>query len=448
VTDSLDDLPQPEYEGRVAADELETDGDNPNEMTDDQFGLLCDRMRQNGWLGGPIVTDTDGLIADGEHRWRAAQEIGLDEVPVRQFDIDDADRRLWRQELNKIHGEHNAESDAIEYDRLLRDGKQSEVFDLCNATGEDLDTLLDELDTGVELSDYAPPTDAANEPFEAECSPGDFIALGDHRLLCGDSTISANVSAALEGDLADAVFTDPPFNISGSTTGLGDDVTDHALIAPFFNGMATALAENVRLTGHVYVCCDWRTYPLVWDTVGSEMSPKNLIVWDKGDPGLGSNYRNQHELLAFLHNYTQEQTAKGEMERPDIVSIKETNIWKIPRDQKKDIGDDLRDHFAKKPIELPARAIENSTQYGETILDPFGGTGTTLIAAEKAGHKCVMLEADPSYCDTIIRRWEQTTGETARELDTPDTYVTHDPDEMDTVGEAKRQVEAGVNTDG
>jgi len=118
MSESLDDLPQPAYEGRVDVDALETDGDNPNEMTDEQFGLLCDRMRQNGWLGGPVVTNTSGVIADGEHRWRAAQDIGLSEVPVRQFDIDESTRRLWRQELNKIHGEHDTKRDALEYDYL------------------------------------------------------------------------------------------------------------------------------------------------------------------------------------------------------------------------------------------------------------------------------------------------------------------------------------------
>ena len=131
--DSLEDLPQPDFEGTVATDALETDGDNPNEMTDEQFGLLQDRMRQNGWLGGPIITDTDGLIADGEHRWRAADEIGLEEVPVRQYDIDDAERRLWRQELNKIHGEHDTKRDALEYDYLLDAGKADEVHELTQA---------------------------------------------------------------------------------------------------------------------------------------------------------------------------------------------------------------------------------------------------------------------------------------------------------------------------
>lgn len=433
---TLDDLPTPEFDGRLAPDALHVDGDNPNEMTDEQFGLLCDRMRDNGWLGGPIITDTDGLIADGEHRWRAAQEIGLSEVPVKQYSIDDATRRLWRQELNKIHGEHDPESDAIEFDRLLREEKQDEVYDLFNATGDSLDDLLDELDTGADLSDYPHHNDHTNEPFEAECEPGDYIALGDHRLLCGDSTVSANVSAALGGDPADAVFTDPPFNITGSSTGLGDDVTDHALIAPFFDNMASALAENTRLTGHVYVCCDWRTYPLVWDTIGSEMLPKNLIVWDKVSAGVGSNYQNQHELIAFLHNYSSEATEKPvrARERPEIQTTTGANVWTHQREEDKGRPDGQREHFAEKPVEIATKAIENSTQYGDTVLDAFGGTGTTLIAAEQTGRRCVMLEADPSYCDTIIRRWERQTGETARNLDTPEEYVTHDPDDMETVG--------------
>jgi len=443
-------------EVEVPPDALHVDGENPNEQSDETFGLLVDSIRDGAWLGGPIIVnrgalpgydgDGDGLICDGEHRWRAAQEAGQDTVPVKFCEFrHDAVRRYYRLHLNKVSGEHDPESDAYEYDRLLRSGHKSDVFDLVNASDENLEELLDELDTGADLSEYPHPVEDTNEPFEAECSPGDYIALGNHRLLCADSTVSANVSAALSDTPADAVFTDPPFNISGSTTGLGDDVTDHALIAPFFNSMAATLAENTRLAGHVYICCDWRTYPLVWDTVGSEMAPKNLIVWDKGDPGIGANYQNQHEFLIFLHNYSQDQTARGEIERPDIQTTTGSNVWSIAREQDKDLGDDLRDHFAKKPTELPTRAIENSTQYGKTVLDPFGGTGTTLIAAEQTGRKCVMLEADPSYCDSIIRRWEQTTGETAKRLDTPESYVTHDPDDMETVGEAKRQREASVN---
>src|SRR6056297_549085 len=192
MSDTLDDLPQPEYEGTVAVDALETDGDNPNEMTDEQFGLLCDRMRQNGWLGGPIVTDTDGLIADGEHRWRAAQDIGLGEVPVRQYNIDDAERRLWRQELNKIHGEHDSKRDALEYDYLLDAGKSDEIQALTDAAGEDLDELLAE----IKMDQSKPATydyDPEHNVYFEDCVEG--------------------MAERLDDDSVDVVFTSPPYNI-------------------------------------------------------------------------------------------------------------------------------------------------------------------------------------------------------------------------------------------
>lgn len=149
---TLDDLPTPEYNRTLHPEELETDGDNPNEMTDEQFGLLCERMQSNGWLGGPIITNLEGVIADGEHRWRAAQEIGLQEVPVKQYEITEATRRLWRQELNKIHGEHDTKRDALEYDYLLNAGKSDEVTALTDAADEDLDELLAQLRMESEAS--------------------------------------------------------------------------------------------------------------------------------------------------------------------------------------------------------------------------------------------------------------------------------------------------------
>jgi len=132
----LSDLPQPERTQTVHPDELTVDGDNPNEQSDEMFGLLCDNMRQKGWIGNHIVANTEGLIADGEHRWRAAQEIGLEQVPVKFYDIDDSERRLWRQELNKISGEHDTKRDALEYQTLLDNGQSEAVDELVNATGK------------------------------------------------------------------------------------------------------------------------------------------------------------------------------------------------------------------------------------------------------------------------------------------------------------------------
>lgn len=144
---TLDDLPQPDYYGIIDIEELHVDGQNPNEMPPDLFETLKDRMLDRGWIGGPVLTDTDGLIADGEHRWRAAQEIGLVEVEVKQYDVDNAGRRLLRQEANKITGEHEYDSDASEIETILDAGYEDELSELLEPRNEHyiIDDILDNM---------------------------------------------------------------------------------------------------------------------------------------------------------------------------------------------------------------------------------------------------------------------------------------------------------------
>lgn len=251
---TLDDLPTPNYEGTLHPRELETDGDNPNKMSDKAFGLLCERMQSNGWLGGPIITNTDGLIADGEHRWRAAQKINLQEVPVKQYDIDDPTRRLWRQELNKIYGEHDTKRDALEYDYLLNAGKSEEVTALTEAADEDLDELLAEI-----RLDAARPAhyeyDTNHNVYFMDCVEG----MKEH----------------VADDSVDAVITDPPYgmNFHGDATGNGSgrgdkwadrvkdwdgiegDQTLEDAIA-LLRDTLTEITRVLREGGHAYIFCD------------------------------------------------------------------------------------------------------------------------------------------------------------------------------------------------
>lgn len=144
---TLDDLPEPTYQGAVPVDDLEVDGDNPNEMDDQTYDLLVDRIQTRGWVGNAIVTDTDGLIADGEHRWRAAKELRLDVVPVKQYDLSDGERRLLRQELNKIRGRHELERDAMEYDRILEEAESvDDIGELAKAIATDEDDIRNTLE--------------------------------------------------------------------------------------------------------------------------------------------------------------------------------------------------------------------------------------------------------------------------------------------------------------
>jgi len=397
VTDSLDDLPQPEYEGRVAADELETDGDNPNEMTDDQFGLLCDRMRQNGWLGGPVVTDTDGLIADGEHRWRAAQEIGLDEVPVRQFKIDDAERRLWRQELNKIHGEHDAKRDALEYDYLLNAGKSDEVHDLVDAADEDLDELLDE----IKVDSAMPP--------EYEYDP-------EHNVYFEDCV--EGMQERLDNDSVDCVITDPPYGIDFQSDRryesedfdriMADESVEDAV--QLYREVCAEASRVLTDGAHFYTFTRWDVYPAFLAATEEYFDVTNCLVWRKDNWGMGDlegAYAPAHEFVIFATN--------GEQGRP-LQNGRPPDVLEHGQPHTEDY-----DHPTQKPESLIVDLLKNSTQPTDTVCDPFIGSGTTAVAAIQNDRDYVGFEVDAdNYRDVIERR----------------------------IGEAKRQVEAGVNTDG
>lgn len=154
---AFEDLPAPAFNGTVSPDELHVDGENPNEMDDRLFDLLADRITERGWLGGPIITDTDGCIADGEHRWRAARSIGLTEVPVKQYDLDEHERRLLRQELNKLRGEHHRGRDIDELAELLSSPSDDDIEELLVAT-DSYEDVLDELD-GVDTPSFDPLAD-------------------------------------------------------------------------------------------------------------------------------------------------------------------------------------------------------------------------------------------------------------------------------------------------
>ena len=397
---TLDDLPTPEYEGTVDPDDLYVDGDNPNEQNDETFGLLCDRMRQNGWLGGPIVTDTNGLIADGEHRWRAAQEIGLSEVPVKQYNINDGKRRLWRQELNKISGEHDAKRDALEYDQLLSEGYSQQVNELVDAAGEDLDELLKE----IRVDNANPPAyeyDPEHNVYFEDCVEG--------------------MAERLDDNSVDCVITDPPYGIDldlsdtmGSTGvehagGLENDGLDDAL--QLFIETAEELERVLKRNGHAYVFASWKTYDKFRDILESAgFNVKNCLVWCKSTPNNqpnfgtgGVNYGNQHEFILYA-------TIEDGNPRPisDVMSD-------LIRHKHQTEGNE---HPTEKPVGLIETLLEQSTDAEDVILDPFMGSGTAAVAAIQNNRDYVGFELDEDNYRSVIER---------------------------RIGEAKRQMQSDVN---
>lgn len=397
---SLDELPQPAHEGTVPPDALETDGDNPNEMTDEQFGLLCERMQDNGWLGGPIITNTDGLIADGEHRWRAAQELGLKEIPVKQYDIPDSKRRLWRQELNKIHGEHDTKRDALEYDHLLGEGYTEEVEALTEAADEDLDELLAELRLeGGQRPAYE--YDPDHNVYFEDCVEGMRDRLAD--------------------DSVDCVITDPPYGMSfqsgrkTETTEKGDRVKSWPEIAgdetiedavELLKGTLGQIVRVLKEGGHAYIFCDWRGIDEIKPLVEGVLNVKNVLVWDKGSMGIGdlnNNWGYSHEFIIFA--------TKGDRATP--LSNATRNVLEHGRPNRTDY-----EHPTMKPESLLVELVKTSSQPGDRVLDPFMGSGTTAVAAIQNDRDYVGFELDGENYRPVIER---------------------------RIGEAKRQRDAGVN---
>jgi DNA modification methylase len=382
----LSDLPQPERTETAHPDELTVDGDNPNEQSDEMFGLLCDNMRQKGWIGNHIVADTDGLIADGEHRWRAAQEIGLEEVPVKFYDIDDTERRLWRQELNKISGEHDTKRDALEYQELLDNGHSEAVDELVNATGEDLDELLAEIRVDNSVGPQYEYDPEHNVYFE-DCVEGMKERVAD--------------------DSVDCVITDPPYGMSfqsgrkTETTEEGDrvkswpEIEGDETIEDAVGLLKDTLGQVVRVLkdgGHAYIFCDWRGLHEIKPLVNDHLNVKNVLVWDKGSMGIGdleNNWGYSHEFVIFATN--------GDRATPLTEATR--NVLEHGRPNRTDY-----EHPTMKPVSLLVELVQTSTHPGDRILDPFMGSGTTAVAAIQNDRDYIGFELDEDNYKPVIER--------------------------------------------
>jgi DNA modification methylase len=244
---------------------------------------------------------------------------------------------------------------------------------------------------------------------------GDVWLLGRHRLMCGDSTSIDAVERLMDGQKADMVFTDPPYALFGNSTGAA--VADDKMIRPFFRDIGKAIFLSAKQGSHFYSCLDWKSWAAVMDSyAGAGLTVKNMIVWDKGHGALGQAYRSRHELIMFgvcaNAGISITKTAAVSSKR----QITDVNVWQCPREPKKGM------HAALKPQELIKRAVNNSSSSGELVLDLFGGSGSTLIACEDLARDCRMMELDPKYCDVIIKRWQDFTGQQATLEATGQTY--------------------------
>ena len=397
---------------------------NARKHSKKQVKQIAESISRFGFTN-PVLIGDDGEIVAGHGRVMAAKELGLKTVPtVRLSHLSPEERRAYVLADNKLalNAGWDTEILAIELQALI-----DIDFDV-TLTGfslAEVDLTLDQArEASTETTDG--PADLIPEPEgDAVSRQGDLWHLGRHRLLCGDARSADDVSRLLAGERADLIFTDPPYNvrIDGNVGGLGSvrhrefafasgEMSREAFTAFLTEtlGNAASVAKDGAIA---FVCMDWRHMRELLDAgeaVFSEM--KNLCVWNKTNGGMGSFYRSKHELVfvfkvgdgAHTNSFLLGETGRYRTNVWDYAGISSLGARR---------AEELAMHPTVKPVALVADAIRDCSRRGEIVLDVFGGSGSTLIAAETCGRVARLLEYDPVYCDTIIRRFEAYTGKQA-----------------------------------
>jgi site-specific DNA-methyltransferase (adenine-specific) len=362
---------------------------NAKKHPTDQVEHIANSIREFGFRQ-PLVIDKDNVLVIGHGRLLAAKKLGLDTVPcVRVDDLTDEQIKALRLADNKTN--------ESEWDFDLLGGELDDIFD------------IDMSEFGFELEDEEEPAeiveDEAPEDVETRCKLGDIWQLGNHRLICGDSTDTAVIDRLMDGVKADMVFTDPPYNCNYGNIKHPKfkqrEIKNDNMDAEAFRGFCVDFTLNIKefATGCVYMCAGQGKDGRIMFTVADELlNNSTTIIWNKDHFTLGrGKYQNKYEPIWF-------GWVESGKDFCDDRTL--TNVWDIKRPVKSEL------HPTMKPIELIATALKHNPK-SKTVLDLFGGSGSTLIACEQLNRKCYMCELDPHYCDVIIQRWENLTGETA-----------------------------------
>jgi len=378
---------------------------NARTHSDEQVAQIAASIAEFGFTN-PILAGADGVIVAGHGRLAAAHKLGLALVPVVVLEhLSPTQRRALVIADNRI-AENAGWDEAMLRIELVT--LQDDDFDV-SLTGFDADALADLLADEDGNGDGETDDDAVPEITETPISrPGDVWLLGGHRLLCGDSTKAECFEPLLQGKQVDMVFTDPPYNVNYANTakdkmrGTNRAILNDNLGDGFYDFLLAALTPTIAsCRGGIYVAMSSSELDVLQSAfreAGGKWS--TFIIWAKNTFTLGrSDYQRQYEPI--LYGWPEGATRHwcGDRDQSDV--------WQIKKPHKNDL------HPTMKPVELVERAIRNSSRPGNVVLDPFGGSGTTLIAAEKSGRLARLIELDPKYVDVIVRRWQDWTGKQA-----------------------------------
>jgi DNA modification methylase len=387
---------------------------NPRTHSEAQVDQIAASIVEFGWTN-PVLVDEQGGILAGHGRLLAARKLALAEVPVIRFEhLSEAQKRAYVLADNQIALQAGWDDTLLAEELAwLRDERFD--LDLIGFDATELERLLAVADG--EASSDAAEDEVPKVPEQPVSRPGDLWILGNHRLLCGDATVLADVERVLGDQLADMCFTDSPYNVDYANSpkdklrGKHRPILNDNLGSGFEAFLYDSCINVLSVTkGAVYWCMsssELHTLQRAFAAAGGHWS--TFVVWAKHTFTLGrADYQRQYEPILYGWKDGADHYWCGARDQGDV--------WFFDKPARNDL------HPTMKPVALVERAIRNSSKTRGIVLDPFGGSGSTLIACEKAGRQARVLELDPKYCDVIIERWQRFTGDRVRHAETGDLF--------------------------
>lgn len=384
--------------GTLKPSEIIPNPDNWREHPERQQKAMTGALAELGWVQPVVINRTTGRLLDGHMRVALALRRQEEAVPVVWVELTDAEEKVALATIDPLGDLANRNEDDLYalIDQLTVGEADLAAFigELDERDGDQADADDDDSGAGEEKPDRA-----AELLEKWKVKSGDVWQVGPHRIVCGDSFDAEALAALTDSKPVDLIVTDPPFAIYGSSTGVGTDVADDKMIRPFFEQLFKTARELVKPFAHIYAFCDWRSYPtLVHGARSAQLAAKNLLVWDKGNAGLGSMYANSHELVAFFVREPKQTAMTGNM-ATGHRQVFASNILRFNRTSGAD-----RQHNAAKPVGLCIELVKNSSDDGARVLDLFLGSGTTIVAAHKTGRIGLGMEMEPRYVAVCLER--------------------------------------------
>jgi len=369
---------------KVKINQIKVNPNNPRFIKDDKFKNLVKSIKEFPEMLSlrPVVVNKDMIILGGNMRFKAAKEAGLKEIPILIAN------NITEEQEREFLIKDNTSGGDWDWDILANEWDADELNDWGLETPDTWGEVLE-----AEEDDYTEP-----EQMQVDVVLGDLIEIGEHRLLCGDSTDSDQVAKLMNGELADMVHTDPPYNInyeggSKKREKIANDKLDD--FPQFLYDAYTTLTTALKKGGAIYVWhASTETHNFIQQFINSGFLFKSYIVWNKNNSTFGrSDYHWKHEPC--IYGWLEGASHKWHGDR------KQTTVWDLDRPSRSD------EHPTMKPIPLCSKPLENSSKKGDIILDTFIGSGSTMVAAHQLKRKCYGMELDPKYCQVVIDRMKK-----------------------------------------